>query len=78
MVVVGTLGGIRKIFIGFRYFFEPIFSVLAVGIEIRMVFPCELPIGLFNILFRGSLRNSECFVVVAFSHRALSFIKATG
>src|SRR5690606_38037792 len=54
--------------VGFVNFFKTGFGILVIGINIGMVFTCQLLIGFFNFCLGGGFVDTQYFIVVFILH----------
>src|ERR1700730_11092044 len=63
LVVLAPFLGIAEDLVGLVDFLELRLGLLVVRIYVRMIFPCELAVGRFDIGFRSVLFDAEDFVI---------------
>ena len=65
LVVLPALVRVAEDFVRFLDFFELLFGLFVVRVQVRMVFAGELAVCLLEFVFLGGSRNTEDFVVIA-------------
>jgi hypothetical protein len=68
VIVTLPLGGIGKHTVGFRQFFELLFSSRIVLIRIRMMTSRQTAVGALQLLIGSSTVNAQYLVIISFTH----------
>src|SRR5690606_12419373 len=77
LIVLFALFRISQDFIGFVGLLKIVFRSLIVGVYIRMIFPCQFAISLFNIVLGGILCHTKYFIIILIFHEMTVYVKLT-
>ena len=65
-IVPGPLVGVGQDLVGLAYLLELLLGGFIAGVPVRMVFHCQLPVSLFDIIGTGAFVNAQHLIIVSF------------